>query len=72
MEAPQRWRRVAEDERKGSVMTRHTPSILAALVRAEEAARKAYEFTPGSYTYAALTAIQRALTLAGYKADASK
>ena len=53
-------------------MTRHTPSILAALVRAEEAARKAYEFPPGSYTYAALTAIQRALTLAGYKADASK
>jgi hypothetical protein len=65
MEAPQRWRRVAEGERKGSVMTRHTPSILAALVRAEESALKAYEFTPGAYTYAALTAIRRALKLIG-------
>ena len=38
-------------------MTRHTPSILAALVRAEGSARKAYKFTPGAYTYAALIAI---------------
>jgi hypothetical protein len=53
------------DERKGSVMTRHTPSILAALVRAEEHAGKAYEFAPSGYTNAALTAIRRALKLAG-------
>ena len=50
-------------------MTRHTPSILAALVRAEESARKAYKFAPGSYTYAAHIAIRRALTLVGGRID---
>ena len=50
-------------------MTYHTPSILAALVRAEQHARKAYEFTPGAYTYAAYIAIRRALKLAGGKID---
>lgn len=51
---------------------RHTPSLLAALVRAEEHARKAYEFSPGSYTYAALTAIRRALKLLGGKTNGSE
>ncbi len=50
-------------------MTRHTPSILAALVRAEEHARKAYEFVPGAYTYATYIAILHALKLAGGKTD---
>jgi len=72
MEAPQAWRRVAKDARKGAVMTRYTPSILAALVRAEEHAQKAYEFAPGSYTYSALTAIRRALKLVGGKTNGSK
>ncbi len=53
-------------------MTRYTPSILAALVRAEEHAQKAYEFAPGSYTYSALTAIRRALKLVGGKTNGSK
>ena len=53
-------------------MTRHTPSILAALVRAEEHARKAYEFAPSAYTNAAFTAIRRALKLAGGKADGAE
>ena len=50
-------------------MIRHTPSILAALVRAEEHARKAYEFTPGSYSYSTYIAILHALKLAGGKPD---
>ena len=72
MEASQPWRRVAKDGRKGTVMTRHTPSILAALVRAEEHARKAYEFAPSAYTNAAFTAIRRALKLMGGKADGAE
>ena len=50
-------------------MTHHTPSLLAALVRAEQHAQKAYEFNPGSYTYSAMTAIRRALKLAGGKTN---
>jgi hypothetical protein len=53
-------------------MTHHTPSLLAALVRAEEHARKAYEFNPGSYTCSALIAIRRALKLAGGKTNGSE
>ncbi len=60
------------EARKGAVMTRPAPSILAALVRAEEHARKAYEFAPGSYTYAAYIAICRALKLMGGKADGAE
>ena len=53
-------------------MTRHTPSLLAALVRAEESARKAYEFKPSAYIYAAYIAIRRALKLAGGKTDGAE
>jgi hypothetical protein len=53
-------------------MTRHAPSILAALVRAEENARKAYEFTPGSYTYSTLVAVRRALKLFGGRTNGSE
>jgi hypothetical protein len=49
-------------------MSRAT-SIRAALVHAEEAARMAYEFNPGAYSYAALIAIRHALSLAGVQAD---
>jgi hypothetical protein len=42
-------------------MTYHTPSILAALVRA--AAQKAYEFGPSGYTYESATRL--ALKLMG-------
>jgi hypothetical protein len=44
-------------------MTYHTPSILAALVRAEAAAQKAYEFGPSGYTYESATRL--ALKLMG-------
>lgn len=53
-------------------MTRHTLSILAALVRAEEHARKAYEFKPSSYTYSALVAVRRVLKLVGGKTNVSE
>ena len=72
MEALQAWRRVAKEARKVAVMTRHTLSILAALVRAEEHARKAYEFKPSSYTYSALVAVRRALKLVGGKMNGSE